>query len=509
MLPAFVPHSLYRKTTQDRITVLADQNPALRADIEAHGPVIGFFYALDLDAAARVLRRQYSRGGPDAWDPAVLLRILFLMFLERDLHFGAVLERLKRSTLLRILCGLHAGQVPGRSTLYDFLHRLPGFETEIRRERKRRIRRQGRKPKTKHRKGEKPPPRHPGIVKVLARHQAAGTLPEPSAYATFLNFLLDEGFVKVSRTQNLVSDNAPVAGDSTPFYLHASPYGKRTAECDCPPKTGLDCPHLRSFSAPRAAWARDSSEGCWYYGYRFYEMTQAEGPELPLYIELAHRPSRHDSVLGYLALAAYARMGHKAQKVLLDSAHDNAPTYALVREALGGIPFTDLNGKLPLDESGLPKIVAEVGRNHTQIDAFGRPQCDVGAMAYRGRSAGYHRYDCPALRADADHPCVRRRKGCFATSAHVRVSMDGRHICEVARGTVAWEKEYDRRTTVERSHQRKKNDFGLEARKNRLHPIVAALYVLAAAMQHAVEWSKAVDGTALVRSWLAPADLAA
>jgi hypothetical protein len=38
---------------------------------------------------------------------------------------------------------------------------------------------------------------------------------------------------------------------------------------------------------------------------------------------------------------------------------------------------------------------------------------------------------------------------------------------------------------------------------------VAALYVLAAAMQHAAEWAKAVDGTALVRSWLAPADLAA
>ncbi len=69
----------------------------------------------------------------------------------------------------------------------------------------------------------------------------------------------------------------------------------------------------------------DSSEGRWYYGYRFYELTRAQGPELPLYIELAHRPSRHDSVLGYLALAAYARTGHTAEKVLLDSARGNAP----------------------------------------------------------------------------------------------------------------------------------------------------------------------------------------
>ncbi len=98
-----------------------------------------------------------------------------------------------------------------------------------------------------------------------------------------------------------------------------------------------------------------------------------------------------------------------------------------MREALGGIPFTDLNGHLPLDDNGLPKIVAEVGRNRTQIDAWGRPQCDVGAMTYLGRSADYHRYDCPALRADADHPCVLRPKGCFGASAHVRVAMAVRH----------------------------------------------------------------------------------
>ncbi|MGC8489182.1 MAG: transposase [Clostridia bacterium] len=488
---------------------MAKTNPALRADIEAHGDLVGFFYALDLDAATHVLRRSYRRGGPLAWDPAVLLRILFLMFFERHLHFGAVLDRLRQSTLLRVLCGIDDDRVPGRSTVYDFLHRLPGFETEIRRERNRRIRRSRNKPKHKHRKGEKPPPRRSGIVKVLARHQAAGTLPKPSELVAFLNFLLDEGFVKPSRAHGLVAKDAPVAGDSTPFYLHASPFGKRTQECDCPPMTGQDCPHRRTFSAPRAAWAWDSSKGRWYYGYRFYELTQAAGPELPLYVEIAHRPSRHDSVLGYLALSAYAQSGHRANKVLLDSAHDNAPTYALVRTALGGIPFVDLNGHLPLDEQGLPKIVAEVGRNQTPIDAYGRPQCDTGAMAYRGRSGDYHRYDCPALRADSDHPCVRKPKGCYGATSHVRVAMDGRHICEVARGTDAWEKEYDRRTTVERSNNRKKNDLGLEARKNRLHPIVAALYVLAAAMQHAVEWAKAIDGQALVRSWLAPITAAA
>ena len=53
MLPAFIPHRRYRKAIQDRITDLAEQNPAMRADIDAHGDVIGFFCALDRSSRRR------------------------------------------------------------------------------------------------------------------------------------------------------------------------------------------------------------------------------------------------------------------------------------------------------------------------------------------------------------------------------------------------------------------------------------------------------------------------
>lgn len=269
-----------------------------------------------------------------------------------------------------------------------------------------------------------------------------------------------------------------------------------------PPFAGQNCPHRRRFGAPRTDRLGLGLE------------QRSLVRRLPLLrahpgrrarttpIRRAHRPSRHDSVLGYLAPATYAQSGHEAEKGIFDSAHDNGRTYDRVRAVLHGIPFIDLNGHLPLNEESLPNIVARVGRNPTPIDAYGRPQRDVGTMAHRKRSGDYHGYDCPALRAGPDHRCRPRPKACFGTTAHVRVATNGRRICEVARRTDAWEKEYDRRTTVEQSNNPKKTDRGLEHRKNRPSPIVASFYVLGAAMQHAIEWAKAVDGAVLIRFWL-------
>ena len=44
--------------------------------------------------------------------------------------------------------------------------------------------------------------------------------------------------------------------------------------------------------------------------------------------------------------------------------------------------------------------------------------------------------------------------------------------------------------------------FYAESRYNRSRPIVYALYVLAACMQHVAEWAKRIDGHALLAAWL-------
>ena len=129
--------------------------------------------------------------------------------------------------------------------------------------------------------------------------------------------------------------------------LHASPYGKRTEECDCPPGTGLACPHLCRYSAPEADWNWESSQAAWVFGYRFYEFTAAHGEELPLCIGMSTKPQQNDAIAGYVSLLQYHRLtGRPLHEVLLDSAHDNEPTYRLVR-SLSAIPVIDLNSGNP------------------------------------------------------------------------------------------------------------------------------------------------------------------
>lgn len=447
---------------------------------------------MDLDRTATILWSAYSTRGAPAWDPLMLLRALILGMVEGFTGFGALVAALRKNAVYRLLVGLSlSGDVPGRTTFYDFFGRLPGFrEAALRERRKARNRRRGPKPKKKYKKGEKAPPKHPGITVKLGQLRGSGRLPRADELTDFLNLLLWEGFVEESRRRDLFEgDLLHASGDSTDFPVHASPYGHRT--CQCP--VGEDCPHPRQHSAPEAVWGWTSHQGRWYYGYRFYELTSAKGAELPFYIEMP-KASRHDSVTGYLTLAHFTA-AHPLASARLDSAHDNPPTYSLIR-AMGGIPFIDLNRGTVTDKEGNLKKIADEAHG---LSPKGEPVCDWGPMVYRGRSGRYQRFDCPTTRAWTEAKCW---EDCYRCTSHVKVADNPRLVCEVPRSRQEWKDEYDRRTTVERSHQRKKNDFRLTARKNRQRPLVFALYVVAAFTQHALEWAKAVDGHALLDAWL-------
>lgn len=125
-----------------------------------------------------------------------------------------------------------------------------------------------------------------------------------------MNYLLDKGFVSLSLERGLIGDPLVLAaaGDSSSVELHASPYGKRTPECDCPPATGLGCPHRRRYSAPDADWNWESSKAEWVFGYRFYEFTAARGAELPLCIGMPTKPQQNDAITGYVCLLQYHRL---------------------------------------------------------------------------------------------------------------------------------------------------------------------------------------------------------
>ena len=189
-------------------------------------------------------------------------------------------------------------------------------------------------------------------------------------------------------------------------------------------------------------------------------------------------------------------------EVLLDSAHDNEPTYRLVR-SLSAIPVIDLNSGNTGAGDGQPKPIKNTGHiGLAGIDATGTPHCALGPMRWHGHTRSYLRYVCPASHEGLLCPHAAT---CPKRTVHLKPEMGPRYICEIPRAPEAWDKEYDRRTIVERSHDRKKNDFGLEARYNRARHVVYALYVLAGCLQHVIAWAKRVDGRALLAAWLSQA----
>jgi hypothetical protein len=497
LLPEHESHRVYQERLRESILQILDRNPDLRTDVWEYTEVISLCYAMDLDRAAPILRRTYARGGPLAIDPVVMLRALLVMLYLHIASFGELVSRLAGSTLLRAIVGCE--HPPGRTTFYDFIARLPGFRAMARKDAKRRLRKK-RKPRKKYPKGQKAPPRRPHIMQFLEHLRHADLIPQAEELVKTLNLLLDHAFVSISIERGLIGgpQGLVAAGDSSSFVLHSSPYGRRTPECDCPLGTGdLHCPHLRVYAAPAADWNWESSEGRWVYGYRFYELTSASGAELPLCIGLPSRPMQHDSITGYVVLHQYHQLiGRPLAAGILDSAHDNEPTYRLLRE-MSAVPFIDLNLGGIADKATPIKKTEHLGL--CGIDANGTPHCPMGAMLRRGHTRGYQRFVCPLRPNGLNCP---HAASCPKRSVHLKPAMSPRYICEVPRGSLAWDKQYDRRTTVERSHNRKKNDFGLEARRNRSRPVVFTLYLLAACLQHVVEWAKRVNGKALLASWL-------
>ena len=76
----------------------------------------------------------------------------------------------------------------------------------------------------------------------------------------------------------------------------------------------------------------------------------------------------------------------------------------------------------------------------------------------------------------------------------------------MARGTEAWRLAYNDRTCTERSHTRKRNDFGQSNCRRRSRPTRAAHYFFAAYAQHFAAWADelAPPAEAVFRDALGP-----
>ena len=151
----------------------------------------------------------------------------------------------------------------------------------------------------------------------------------------------------------------------------------------------------------------------------------------------------------------------RIEKLLLDAVHDAYPVYDYCRRE-NITPFIDLN----------PGHVGHFTyKDNFTIDDNGVPACKMGLRMHKdGCEAAKHRakYQCPKANRRqgcfCDHPCSPAKYG---RTVHIFTSDNPWLFNIPPRDSKAWEKEFDRRTSVERSNKRETQGYKLEDGRHR------------------------------------------
>lgn len=423
--------------------------------------------SLDLDPIGQHLAPYYSHTGrPAEYQPQIIRSFLLMMDIDQ-ISIKNWIHSLHHDPLLAFLIGCEPDSVPSLGSHYDFIDRLWLRSKEIqKRERKRKHKVNFfKKPKKiKLKKGEKLPTKNPGVVKKVASFFLSGR-------SVKMNFekLLQEIFVLAAIIPSIslgliVKESLTVAGDGTCLPVPSSPYGIK--DCDCLKNGVWNCKCDRRYSDPDARWGWDSSKEQWFYGHSIYLLSTHNKDlkaDLPLYFRFVGA-NRHDSVSGVVAMAEFRELcpDLPIHNILLDSAHDNYPTYHLCSE-WNMIPFIDLNpssngnltypGAVTVNEKGVP------------ICMEGSPMVNWGICNDKNR----RKWRCP-FACGKIQECSHLQEcspSSYGRVIYTKPSDDPRIFTPVPRGTKAFKDMYKIRTCSERVNNRVLNDYKVEHMKTR------------------------------------------
>src|SRR5262249_9665269 len=194
------------------------------------------------------------------------------------------------------------------------------------------------------------------------------------------------------------SNNIELAGDGTKFKTGARPVGPKL--CDCPKQGIYRCDCSRIYTDRFASWGWDNYRECFVYGHAFYELTAASSPyDLPIYLHLA-QAKEHDSVNGVKAFDRAHKLFPELDftSFLGESAHDNFPTYNLMR-AYCVTPIIALNER--------HKGHYQLDGNFT-TDSSATPVCPKGEIMVAGGFCPDRcrmKWRCPLVAHNLDKPC--------------------------------------------------------------------------------------------------------
>ncbi len=413
--------------------------------------IIQFWY-LDHSLTDTIMQECYSNLGPAPRLPSCMLRSYLLSLKLKISSITDWCRMLKEVPLYAILSGFSFCNTPNIGTFYDFFARIwqndsPNLSTKERFPKQK-------VPKGK-KKGEKTSCDSSGTTSKL--FPLLECIPLEPVNPFWLIFrLFQQQFLSKSIQQGLIQpQHLALAGDGTPVRTAARQRKKYICECQ-----GHSCNCKRPYSQPDYNWGWDSHRESYFFGYHLYIFVVSDSEyDLPVF-PLLKRASRHDMLSflhSFFAMKSYL-LEFKIEKLLLDSAHDSYPLYEYcVKEDI--TPFIDLN-------LGHFKY-----KNDFTIVPDGVLVCKEGLRMHKdGNEPAKHRakYRCP--KADrkrgcyCGHPCSDAK---YEQTVHIYHKDNPRLFNIPPRDSAAWKKEFNGRTSVERSNKREKTDYKLEKGRHR------------------------------------------
>ena len=450
--------------------------------------IIDRFWNLDLSYTDELMRSRYSVFGPKPRTPSCMQRSYLLSIDFKVTSLTDWDAQLKINPLYAILSGFEVGDTPGVGTFYDFLNRLWDSDSDnlnphVLPVKSKRVK----NPKQKGAKAES--------VEKTTVEQLLKTLEQKSfsiddqPYGSLFKLYQKEFLEQSVKRELITPESLAIAGDGTPIVTSHRERKKRI--CDCAEKGITDCKCDRYFSQPDCDIGWDSSRDCFYHGYDLYMIVASDSDsDLPVF-PLLNPASKHDS---HGFLETYFRMksflpDFHVNKWLLDSAHDAMPYYLYCRKN-GISPFIDLNEKrgikvkykddFTIGKDGVPVCLAGLKMNHDGTEP----------------SKARIKYRCPLASrkngCSCEHPCSDSKYG---RTVHLAMKDNPRLINFPPRDSEAWKKEYDARTSAERSNKREKIDFKLEDGRHRSTKMWYCRLYHILMLQHMDAWDLPFEST--------------
>lgn len=455
-------------------------------------------FLLNLDTLRPIVTHLYSSDmGAPAKAPEDMLRSLLAMVMCGVFSIDEWVDMMRSQPFYAIISGFEPNNVPGVGTFFLFIDRLLGLvdnpPKHIRKPRPK-----SRDTKSQSKDKNKDTAKHQDIINRLAKRilKAGKALKyddwafDPSAkyhrFEVVLKEIFYTIFVPKSVELGLIDiANLYVTGDSTKLSTYANPHGKRI--CSCP--RGKPCGCMRRYQDLLARWGWDSYRECFVYGHTLYELcaySLDHTVQLPLVVSIFDA-NRHDSVLGLAMMHEAVDKLHLPIKVAtFDKASDAIGFYSL------GYEHWDVAMVIALNQRNKGHFTYPPAK----LDEHGTPYCAADEpMVYWGHCYDRKRlkWRCPrkAKKKTAkpcQHECDCSRSE-YGRVVYTYPKSNYRLFTSIPRGSELWDKHYDHHSASERSHKRKKCDYGLRQTRTAGRERIFLRAMLMAMAQHLHAWA--------------------